>query len=112
MVSAPVATDDFAKSPSELPPPPDAPGTFDDVPKLFSDRIEVCFVWLASAPLDVPPPPDPLDPLEPPEPAPAVPLGPSERRVRLGAASCRACSTGISYTTPEGLSASGSLGTP
>jgi hypothetical protein len=106
-------TDALARSLTE---PPslflrEAPGTFEEVPKLLSERIEVTLV----APLEplesvADPPEDPPVP-DPPD----VPPGatPPERRVFLsGAASFRPCSAGISYTTPDGLSASGSLGMP
>jgi hypothetical protein len=67
-----------------------APGTSEEVPKLFSERIEPTVVpatapELFGATADDSPPP-------------------------RGAASLRARSTGSSYTTPDGLSASGSLG--
>jgi hypothetical protein len=102
----------------------------EDVPKLLSDRIEVGLVWPAAvderpAPAPFAPPEPPLDPDPPvgdhppddpfvPDP-PEVPPGAPASACRLppvGAASFLPCSAGISYTTPEGLSASGSLGTP
>ena len=73
-----------------------APGTFEDVPKLLSDRIDV----LDAPPTAFVPTPDELPPGSPCDP----------RVPSLGAASFRPPSAGISYTTPEGLSASGSLG--
>ena len=88
-----------------------APGTFEDVPKLFSERMEVS----DAPPTALEPLPEPPDVPPPDEPPPdwLPPVSPCDRRPpSFGAASFRPRSAGISYTTPEGLSASGSLGRP